>query len=69
MNKYNAPWEFIQKNSSPSMKLSFDELHKTAGLEIGSKRASLILYKKKLLFILTKINLMHILAIYQIILM
>ncbi|MGE4353902.1 MAG: hypothetical protein AB7D36_07455 [Oscillospiraceae bacterium] len=35
MNKYNALWEYIRKNGSPSMKLSFDEIHKIAGYQVG----------------------------------
>lgn len=31
MSKYNALWEYVQKNHSPSIKLSFDEIHNIAG--------------------------------------
>lgn len=34
MSKYNALWEYIQKNGSPSLKLSFAEIHEIAGIEL-----------------------------------
>lgn len=34
MSKYNALWEYIQKDGSPSLKLSFSEIHEIAGIEI-----------------------------------
>ncbi|WP_343073705.1 hypothetical protein [Clostridium sp. YIM B02555] len=34
MSKYNALWEYVQKNGSSSIKLSFDEVHHIAGIEI-----------------------------------
>lgn len=34
MSKYDALWEYIQKSDSPSMKLSFSEIHDIAGVEI-----------------------------------
>ena len=45
MSKYNALWEYIQKNGSSSMKLSFDEIHEFAGTEIDH---SFLSYKKEL---------------------
>lgn len=33
MSKYNALWEYIQGDGSPSMKLSFDEIHNIAGID------------------------------------
>lgn len=46
MSKYNALWEYVQKNGSPSMKLSFDEIHNIAGIEIDH---SFLKYKKELI--------------------
>ena len=34
MSKYNDLWEYIQKNGSPSIKLSFAEIRDAAGIEI-----------------------------------
>lgn len=45
MSKYTALWEYVQKNGSPSMKLSFDEIHDIAGIEIDH---SFLRYKKEL---------------------
>ena len=45
MSKYDALWEYIGKNGSPSMKLSFDEIHKIAGIEIDH---SFLKYKREL---------------------
>lgn len=45
MSKYSALWEYVQKNGSPAMKLSFDEIHKIAGIEIDH---SFLNYKKEL---------------------
>ena len=45
MSKYNALWEYIQKNGNPSMKLSFAEIQKVAGIEIDH---SFLNYKKEL---------------------
>jgi len=45
MSKYNALWEYIQKNGSSSMKLSFDKIHDVAGTEIDH---SFLNYKKEL---------------------
>ena len=45
MSKYNALWEYVQKNGSPSIKLSFEEIHKIAGIEIDH---SFLNFKKEL---------------------
>lgn len=45
MSKYNALWEYVQKNGSPSMKLSFAEIHDIAEIEIDH---SFLKYKKEL---------------------
>ena len=45
MSKYNALWEYVQKNGSPSIKLSFTEIHYIAGIEIDH---SFLTYKKEL---------------------
>ena len=45
MSKYNALWEYIQMNGSPTMKLSFAEIHDIAGIEIDH---SFLNYKKEL---------------------
>lgn len=45
MNKYDALWEYVQKNGSPSMKLSFAEIQDIAGIEIDH---SFLNYKKEL---------------------
>jgi hypothetical protein len=45
MSKYNALWEYVQKNGSPSMKLSFTEIQEVAGIEIDH---SFLNYKKEL---------------------
>ena len=34
MSKYRLLWEFIKNNGSPRMKLTFDEIHEIAGIEI-----------------------------------
>jgi len=46
MSKYNALWEYIQKKGSPSIKLSFAEIHDIAGIEIDH---SFLTYKKELM--------------------
>jgi len=46
MSKYNPLWEFIQKNGSPQIKLTFDEIRKIAGIEIDH---SFLNYKKELI--------------------
>ncbi len=45
MSKYNALWEYIRRNGSPSIKLSFAEIHDAAGIEIDH---SFLNYKKEL---------------------
>lgn len=45
MSKYFALWEYLQANGSPSIKLSFAEIHKIAGIEIDH---SFLNYKKVL---------------------
>ncbi len=45
MSKYNALWEYVQKSGSPSIKLSFAEIHDIAGIEIDH---SFLKYKKEL---------------------
>lgn len=45
MSKYNALWEYVQKNGSPSLKLSFAEIRDIAGIEIDH---SFLNYKKEL---------------------
>lgn len=45
MSKYNLLWEFIQKNGSSSIKLSFDEIADIAGVKIDH---SFLNYKKEL---------------------
>lgn len=46
MSKYILLWEYIQKNGSPSIKLTFDEIKDIAGLPIDH---SFLTYKKELL--------------------
>ena len=46
MSKYNVLWEYIQKNGSPSIKLSFDEIKNIAGIAIDH---SFLNYKKELI--------------------
>jgi ppGpp synthetase/RelA/SpoT-type nucleotidyltranferase len=45
MSKYNSLWEFIQKNGSSSIKLSFDEIGDIAGVKIDH---SFLNYKNEL---------------------
>lgn len=45
MSKYNALWEFVQKDGSPSLKLSFDKIKDIIGFEIDH---SFLNYKKEL---------------------
>lgn len=45
MSKYNALWEYIHKNGSLSMKLSFEEIHDIMGIDIDH---SFLNYKKEL---------------------
>lgn len=46
MSKYNALWEYIHKDGNPLIKLSFDEIHNIAGIEIDH---SFLTYKKELI--------------------
>ncbi len=45
MSKYDALWEYVQKNGSESFKLTFDEIQNIAGLPIDH---SFLKYKKEL---------------------
>jgi hypothetical protein len=45
MSKYNALWEYIQKNGGPFLKLSFAEIQHIIGIEIDH---SFLTYKKEL---------------------
>lgn len=45
MSKYQALWEYVQKNGGPSLRLSFAEIHKILGFEIDH---SFLAYKKEL---------------------
>ena len=45
MSKYNALWEYVQNNSNPTMKLSFDEIHDIIGIDIDH---SFLNFKKEL---------------------
>lgn len=45
MNKYDPLWEHVQKNGNPHIKLTFDEIHNVAGIEIDH---SFLNYKKEL---------------------
>ena len=45
MSKYNALWEYVQKNGSRSFQLTFDEIRNIAGLHIDH---SFLKYKKEL---------------------
>ncbi len=46
MSKYNALWEYVQKNGNSQIKLTFDEIHKITGFEIDH---SFLNYKKELI--------------------
>lgn len=46
MSKYNTLWEYVQKNGSPSLKLSFDEINDIVDVPIDH---SFLTYKKELL--------------------
>lgn len=46
MSKYNALWDYVRQDGSPSLKLSFAEIHDIAGIEIDH---SFLNYKKELL--------------------
>lgn len=45
MSKYNALWEYVQNNGSPSFKLTFDEIGEIAGIPLDH---SFLTYKKEL---------------------
>ncbi len=45
MSKYNALWEYVQKDGSPAIKLTFDEIQDAAGIAIDH---SFLNYKKEL---------------------
>lgn len=45
MSKYNALWEYVQKNGSPSFKLTFGEIGAIAGIPLDH---SFLTYKKEL---------------------
>ena len=45
MSKYNALWEYIQKNGRQSFQLTFEEIRNIAGLPIDH---SFLKYKKEL---------------------
>ncbi len=46
MSKYNLLWEFVQRNGSQLIKLTFDEIHEIAGIKIDH---SFLNYKKELI--------------------
>jgi hypothetical protein len=45
MSKYNPLWEFLQKNSAPQIKLTFEEVCDILGFEIDH---SFLNFKKEL---------------------
>jgi hypothetical protein len=45
MSKYETLWEYVKKNGSQSLKLSFDEIKNILGIEIDH---SFLNYKKEL---------------------
>ncbi len=45
MSKYNALWEYVQRNGSPSFQLTFAEIQNIAGIPIDH---SFLKYKKEL---------------------
>lgn len=45
MSKYQALWEYLQKQKEPTLKLSFAEIQKIIGFEIDH---SFLTYKKEL---------------------
>ena len=45
MSKYNTLWEYVQKNGSPSVTLTFKEIQEIAGIPIDH---SFLNYKKEL---------------------
>ena len=46
MSKYDPLWEYVQRDGSPAIKLSFHEIHDIMGIEIDH---SFLRYKKELL--------------------
>ena len=46
MSKYNALWEYVRKDGSPSLKLFFDEIHDIAGIKLDH---SFLNYKEELI--------------------
>lgn len=45
MSKYNALWEYVEKNGKEPLKLTFEEIQKIAGIPIDH---SFLKYKKEL---------------------
>lgn len=45
MSKYNALWEYVQKNGKESFRMTFEEIQKIAGVPIDH---SFLKYKKEL---------------------
>ncbi len=45
VSKYNVLWEYVQKNGSPILKLTFEEIQNIAGIPIDH---SFLKYKKEL---------------------
>lgn len=45
MSKYDALWEYVQKNGSPSFRLTFEEIQNIAGIPIDH---SFLKFKKEL---------------------
>ncbi len=45
MSKYNALWEYLQKDGRPALQLTFDDIHRIAGIEIDH---SFLNFKKEL---------------------
>ena len=45
MSKYNALWEYVQKNGKESFQLAFEEIQEIAGIPIDH---SFLKYKKEL---------------------
>ena len=45
MSKYSALWEYVQKNGSQALKLTFEEIQEIAGIPIDH---SFLKYKKEL---------------------
>ena len=45
MSKYNALWAYVQKDGSPTLKLTFEQIQEIAGVPIDH---SFLRYKKEL---------------------